>query len=254
LKSVFIASDMHLGAPDEVQSLIREKKLIEWLDSIQQQAIQIILLGDIFDFWFEYNHVIPKYHFRLLAKLSEIQDKYQNIIIFVGNHDLWMRDFFPKYLNIPVLHQEKKYEWFGKSYFVAHGDGLGPGDHGFKFMKKCFKNPFLHACFKWIHPDVGIGLANYFSRKSRKTHAISDEDDHGEKEFLFQFVKKYSQENPAIQYYVFGHRHQVKHQKINEAEMFVLGDWITKFSYLKIDENGPQILYFTQQLNQNDDA
>lgn len=246
-QAVYFASDLHLGVPNYEKSLEREKFFIRWLEEIRQDAAEIYLLGDIFDFWFEYKTVVPKGYFRLFSKLVEIQESGIPITVFVGNHDLWMRDYFPKYLKIPVLHQPIEKEFFGKKFFLAHGDGLGPGDHGFKIMKWGFKNPVLQWFFGWLHPNIGIGLANFFSRRSRKANYKHDEVDYGDKEFLHQFVKKHSAEHPEMNYYVFGHRHLPKDIKIGEARMINLGDWITHFTYLRVASDSVELKIYTEK-------
>ena len=171
-KKIYIAADLHLGVPSQKASIEREKKFIRWLNRIQNDAQEIIILGDLFDFWFEYKQVVPKGFVRILGKLAEMTDNGMKITLFAGNHDLWLKDYFPSELNIPVIHQPQTYSFFDKKFFIAHGDGLGPGDTGFKIMKKGFKNPFLQFCFRWLHPDIGVGIANYFSRSSRKVNSI----------------------------------------------------------------------------------
>ena len=145
-KKIYFASDQHLGAPTYEASLPREKKFVAWLDEVKKDAEAIFLLGDLFDFWFEYKTVVPKGFVRVLGKLAEIRDSGIPIYFFVGNHDLWMRDYFEKELNIPVYHQSKEFIINDNHFLIGHGDGLGPGDKGYKGMKKVFTNPV----FKWL--------------------------------------------------------------------------------------------------------
>ena len=242
--SIFIASDFHLGVPNAEASRLREKKIVAWLERIAPFAESILLLGDIFDFWFEYRHVVPKNYVRLLGTLARLRDSGIDVQIFSGNHDLWLRDYFPQELGVPVFHTPQQYTWFSRKYLVAHGDGLGPGDTGFKLMKKGFQNPLLQFLFRsLIHPDWGIGIANYFSQKSRKAHQIADSIDYGEKEMLYQYVQKKIQETYPIDCFVFGHRHFPKIVRFSEKySMVILGDWINHFSYLQIT-NESRILF-----------
>lgn len=189
-KKIYFLSDFHLGAPDYDSSLLREKRIVAFLENIRNDAAGIIIVGDIFDFWYEYRKVVPKGYVRLLGKLAELTDAGIPIEVFVGNHDMWMSGYFEKELNIPVHHHPKEYEWNGKRFYIAHGDGLGPEDHGYKFIKKIFRNRVCQWLFGQLHPSWGIGLANYFSRKSREKTGSSDERFLGEEnEWLIIYSK-----------------------------------------------------------------
>ena len=166
-KKIYFASDNHLGAPTPEASKEREAKFVRWLDTIKADAGAIFLLGDLFDFWFEYRTVVPKGFVRTLGKLAELRDSGIAIYFFVGNHDLWMDDYFEKELNIPVFHRPQEVESCGKRFLIGHGDGLGPGDKGYKRMKKVFTNPFCKWLFRWLHPDIGVRLAQYLSVKNK---------------------------------------------------------------------------------------
>ncbi|MEY2917032.1 MAG: hypothetical protein RIS73_746, partial [Bacteroidota bacterium] len=174
-KKIYFLSDFHLGAPNAQASLIREKKIIGFLDQIKKDAAQIFVVGDLFDFWYEYKKVVPKGYVRILGKLAEITDSGIPIHFFVGNHDMWMKDYFQTELNIPVYFEPIPFEFNGKKFLVGHGDGLGPGDHGYKFIKKIFRNKICQWMFGILPPQIGIGLANYFSRKSRAQTGNTDE-------------------------------------------------------------------------------
>ena len=173
-KKIYFASDQHLGAPTPEASLPREKKFVAWLDAIKEDAGTVFLLGDLFDFWFEYKTVVPKGFVRVLGKLAELKDAGIDIYFFVGNHDLWMRDYFQKELNIPVFHEPQEFDINGKLFLIGHGDGLGPGDYGYKRMKKVFTFPFFKWLFRWLHPDIGVKLGHYFSVKNK---LISGDED-----------------------------------------------------------------------------
>lgn len=166
-KKIYFLSDFHLGAPDAVSSLQREKKIVQFLETIKNDAEQIFIVGDMFDFWFEYSTVVPKGYVRLLGKLAELTDSGIRIHFFVGNHDMWMRDYFQTELNIPVYFEPKTFEFSGKKFYIGHGDGQGPGDAGYKFLKKIFRNRICQWLFGIIPPAIGMRLANYFSKKSR---------------------------------------------------------------------------------------
>lgn len=235
-KKVYFASDNHLGAPTSGESLPREKKFVAWLDGIKHDAAVIFLLGDLFDFWFEYKTVVPKGFTRTLGKLAELSDSGIPIHYFVGNHDLWMNGYFEKELNIPVYHKPRQYTFNNTSFFIGHGDGLGPGDKGYKRMKKLFTNPVAQWFFKWLHPDIGVKLAQYFSVKNK---LISGDDDikflGEDKEWLVQYAKR-KLEQQHYDYFVFGHRHLPMEIHLNGKSTYVnLGDWITHFTYAVFD-------------------
>ncbi len=241
-QKIYFLSDFHLGAPDHEQSLVREKKVVAFLDSIKDSAAMIFIVGDIFDFWYEYKQVVPKGYVRLLGKLAELTDRGISIHCFVGNHDMWMRGYFEKELNIPVYHHPKVFEWNGKRFYIGHGDGLGPGDHGYKFLKKVFRNPLCQWLFGLLHPSWGIGLANYFSRKSREKTGTSDQHFLGEEnEWLIIYAKEMLQKE-HFDFLVFGHRHYPIDFTINEKSRYInLGDWIRNFTYASFDGTDVQL-------------
>lgn len=231
-KKIYFASDNHLGAPTQEQSRPRERKFVAWLDDIKQDAAAIFLMGDLFDFWFEYKTVVPKGFTRTLGKLAEISDSGIPIYYFVGNHDLWMNGYFEAELNIPVYHQPKEFTFNNKIFLIGHGDGLGPGDKGYKRMKKVFTNPFSKWLFRWLHPDLGVKLAQYMSVKNKLISGDEDAKFLGdENEWLVQYCKK-KQEEKHRDYYVFGHRHLPLNIALNETSKYInLGDWISYYTY-----------------------
>lgn len=235
-KKVYFASDQHLGAPTPEASFPREQKFIKWLEEIRHDAGVIFLLGDLFDFWFEYKTVVPKGFVRVLGKLAEIRDSGIPIYFFVGNHDLWMGDYFEKELNIPVYHTTKEFEFNGKKFLIGHGDGLGPGDKGYKRMKKVFTHPFSKWLYRWLHPDIGVRLAQYLSVKNKLISGEADVTFLGEEnEWLVQYAKR-KLEQKSYDYFVFGHRHLPMEIALNEnATYYNLGDWIGYFTYGEFD-------------------
>lgn len=231
-KNIYFLSDFHLGAPNYESSLIREKKVVAFLTSIQATAQEIFIVGDMFDFWYEYKNVVPKGYTRLLGKLAQLSDAGIKIHFFVGNHDMWMNGYFEQELNIAVYRQPKILERFGKKIYIAHGDGLGPGDSGYKFLKKIFRNPICNWLFGAAHPSIGIGIANYFSKKSRQKTGSNDAVFLGEEnEWLIIYSKEMLQKK-HFDYFIFGHRHlPLKLQLNNNSHYINLGDWITNFTY-----------------------
>ena len=237
-KKIYFASDNHLGAPTPEASAPREKRFVQWLSEIQQDAAALFLLGDLFDFWFEYKTVVPKGFVRVLGKLAEMADAGIPIHFFVGNHDLWMLDYLEKEVGIKVHYQPKEFTFNDRLFFIGHGDGLGPEDKGYKRMKKIFTNPFFQWCFRWLHPDLGMRLGHYLSVKNK---LISGEEDAiflGEdKEWLAQYAKRKYNEK-ARDYFVFGHRHIPLDIAINDQARYInLGDWITHYTFAEFSEN-----------------
>lgn len=157
-KNIYFLSDFHLGAPNAQSSLEREKRICRFLDRIKNDASVIFIVGDMFDFWFEYSTVVPKGYVRLLGKLAELTDSGIAIHFFVGNHDMWMKNYFQQELNIPVYFEPKTFEFNCKTFYIAHGDGLGPGDKGYKFIKKFSETPFANGCLAFYHPILALGL------------------------------------------------------------------------------------------------
>jgi UDP-2,3-diacylglucosamine hydrolase len=242
---IYFLSDFHLGAPDYKSSLLREKKIVQFLDTIKTDAKEIFIVGDIFDFWYEYKKTVPKYFVRLLGKLAELSDSGIKISVFTGNHDMWMSGYFEQELNICVYHKPQAFTWNNKSFFIGHGDGLGPGDHGYKFIKKIFRNPLCQWLFGILHPDWGISLANYFSKKSRIKTGNADSIFLGEeKEWLIVYCKEILQKQ-HFDYFIFGHRHYPIDFALPKASRYInLGDWITNFTYASFDGNKMELHYY----------
>lgn len=231
-KKVYFSSDNHLGAPTMELSYPREKKFVAWLDEIKTDAAAIFLLGDLFDFWMEYKTVVPKGFTRTLGKLAEIADSGIPIFFFVGNHDLWMNGYFEDELGIPVFHKPQQFKINEKTFFIGHGDGLGPNDKGYKRMKKVFTNPFSKWLFRWLHPDLGVRLAQYLSVKNKLISGDEDAKFLGEEnEWLVQYAKRKLEKN-HYDYFIFGHRHLPLEIPLNESSTYInLGDWIGYYTY-----------------------
>ena len=237
-KKIYFASDNHLGAPTMEASRPREKKFVAWLDEIKKDAAAIFLLGDLFDFWFEYKTVIPKGFTRTLGKLAEISDAGIPIHYFVGNHDLWMNGYFEEELGIPVHHKPQEFtfkivnEPTLSTFFIGHGDGLGPGDKGYKRLKKVFTSPFFKWLFKWGHPDIGMRIAQYFSVKNKLISGDDDATFLGEENEWLAIYSKRKLKEKHRDFFVFGHRHLPIEIQLNEKSKYInLGDWIQYYTY-----------------------
>ncbi|WP_034260013.1 UDP-2,3-diacylglucosamine diphosphatase [Altibacter lentus] len=246
-KKIYFSSDNHLGAPTPAESLPREKKFVRWLDMVKDDAAAIFLLGDLFDFWFEYKTVVPKGFVRVLGKLAELSDQGIPIYFFVGNHDLWMRDYFEKELNIPTFREPKEFVINEKVFLIGHGDGKGPGDKGYKRMKKVFTNPVFNWLFRWFHPELGMRLAQYLSVKNKLISGDEDKKFLGEdEEWLAQYAKR-KLEAKHYDYFIFGHRHLPMEIRLSEKATYInLGDWISHYTYGEFDGNSLQLKEFTE--------
>lgn len=243
-KKIYFASDFHLGVPDYTSSLEREKKIVRWLDSVKHDAEEIYLLGDVFDFWFEYKRAVPRGYVRLLGKIAELTDAGIPVHWFTGNHDMWIFDYIPKELNVIMHRSPLKKEYNGKKFYIAHGDGLGPGDHGYKFIKKVFASKMCQWLFARIHPNLGIRIANYWSGKSRIATGNLEEKYLGDdKEFLVVYSKEILSKE-YFDYLIFGHRHLPLDVKLGSSRYINLGDWVKYFTYAVFDGNELQLLSY----------
>ncbi|WP_010255440.1 UDP-2,3-diacylglucosamine diphosphatase, partial [Myroides injenensis] len=243
-KSIYFASDQHFGAPTREKSLPREEIFLQWLREKEEDMGALFILGDLFDFWFEYKTVVPKGFVRILGKLAEIKDKGIPVYFFVGNHDLWMDDYFQKELGIPVFHEPKIFNINNTKFFIGHGDGLGPGDLGYKRMKKVFTNRFSKWLFRWLHPDIGVRLGSYLSVKNKLISGDEDVKFLGEESEWLVLYSKRKLETQHYDYFVFGHRHLPMIINLNEKSKYInLGDWINYFTYGKFDSKFHLIEY-----------
>ena len=246
-KKIYFASDFHLGAPDYERSLEREKKICAWMDEIRPDCEELFLVGDIFDFWFEYKQAIPKGFVRLQAKIASFTDAGIPVHLFTGNHDMWIFDYLPKELGV-LLHREPVERiFFGKQLLIGHGDGLGPGDLKYKFLKRFFASKLCQWLFARFHPNFGIGLANWSSRSSRAATGSGDEVFHGDdKEWLVIYCKEKIKEKP-YDLFIFGHRHLPLEIQIGEKAMYYnLGDWIKYYTYGVLSADGFELKKWTK--------
>ena len=242
---IYFASDFHLGIDVKYSSKEREKQIVEWLDLVKQDAEEIYLVGDLFDFWFEYKRVVPKGYVRLLGKLAELSDQGIKLYFFTGNHDMWMFTYLEEEMNIPIYRNPIRKEIKGKQFYIGHGDGLGPGDRSYKFLKRVFNNGLCQWLFARLHPNFGIALANYFSGTSRKKNT-SDESYLGpQKEWLVLFCEEEVQQQYA-DYFIFGHRHlPIDHALKNGKSRYLnIGDWMNHNSYAVFDGEDIQIQFY----------
>ncbi len=248
-KRVYFASDFHLGVDAKFTSKEREKQIVRWLEHISSDAEAIYLVGDLFDFWFEYKTVIPKGYSRLLGKLAELRDRGVPIYFFTGNHDMWMFRYFEEEMGIPIYRQPITRKIGGKTFFIGHGDGLGPGDHGYKFLKKIFANPICQWLFARLHPNFGMGMANFWSGKSRALYPEPPKFLGEDKEWLLSFSNDQLDKQPEVDFFIFGHRHlPIDYILKNKSSRYInLGEWLTFNSYAVFDGQELQLQFFENE-------
>lgn len=240
-------SDAHLGFPNHAESLKREKKLVSFLKETASDATEIFLLGDIFDFWFEYRHVVPRNFTRLLGTLGELSDKGIKVHFFTGNHDLWTFGYLEQECGV-ILHRDRLIaEFNGKRFFMAHGDGMGPGDKGYKRLKMIFTSRTLQWMFARFHPNFAFWIGRRWSYNSRMKEKPEDFSFKGEEqERLLQYAIRKNESDP-YDCFVFGHRHVPYHKIIgNNTHFVMLGDWLHHFTYAVFDGNEIQLKHYGQ--------
>jgi UDP-2,3-diacylglucosamine hydrolase len=244
---IYFASDFHLGAVTYTASRERENYLVRWLDSIKHDAAELFLVGDIFDFWFEYRSVVPKGYVRFLGKLAELSDAGIKLYFFRGNHDMWMFDYFEQELNATLISNEMVLERQGKKLYLHHGDGLGPGDAKYKMLKKLFRSRFLQWMLARVHPNFTFWLASGWSQHSRVSNAAPKERKLFENEWLVTFARE-TQQHTHYDYMIFGHRHiPLVIQLGPESEYVNLGEWIHYRSYAVMENGKVDLRYFEQE-------
>lgn len=244
-QKVYFASDFHLGIPNKEESLARERKIIRWLDTIKADAAHIFLVGDIFDFWYEYRKVIPKGFIRFQGKIAELVDEGIPITFFSGNHDIWMFDYFTEELGIPVFRRTQEVVINDLKLQVGHGDGLGPGDHTYKFLQKVFESKLLQWMFSRVHPNLALWIGHTWSQARKKKLSFKAHPFVAkEKEYIWHYCRE-AETKAHHDYYVFGHRHIPMDLEVTENSRYVnLGEWLWSFTYGKCDGNKLELLAF----------
>lgn len=242
---IYFASDFHLGLDARLSSRDREKLLVRWLEMISKDAKEVFLVGDLFDFWFEYRSVVPKGFTRFFGQLARMKDKGIQIHVFTGNHDMWMFDYFEEELDIPVYKKPIYREWNGKKFFIGHGDGLGPGDYGYKIIKKIFAHPLSQWLFSLIHPTIGTAVAQFWSKKSRDNNREARHFLGPKEEWLVRYSEK-KIEDENIDFFIFGHRHLTIDflLKNKESRYINLGEWLQAQSYAVFDGRQLEVRFY----------
>jgi UDP-2,3-diacylglucosamine hydrolase len=245
LKKIYFASDFHLGVPTRELSLKREKLICQWLEMIRHDAGEIFLVGDLFDFWYEHKYTVPKGSVRLLGKIAELTDSGIPVHFFVGNHDLWMKDYFTEELNVTVHHKPVTRTFNGKEFFVGHGDGLGPGDNWYKILRTIFASKICQWLFSRLHPNFSFYIARRSSRRSSIKTGDKDAEFLGkENEWLYQFCRDYLKSH-KVDYFIFGHRHLPLDMDVEGKARYInLGEWINYNTYAVFDGETVQLKEF----------
>ncbi|MBO5687263.1 MAG: UDP-2,3-diacylglucosamine diphosphatase [Alistipes sp.] len=235
----YFTSDVHLGAGDETFSRRTEQRFVKWLDKVAEDADAIFLVGDIFDFWFEYGRVIPKGFVRVLGKLAELTDRGISIYFFIGNHDMWCRDYLEKECGVKTFFEPQHMTLAGKELFIAHGDNMNVGNQPMlRLMNTCFRSRILRKLFSWcVHPDLALKFGQWWSGKSRKSH-LKDHITPSSLEFLIDYARDYKRQNSATDYVVFGHMHYPYDHAEEHLRVLFLSNWDAEVKYAAMDREG----------------
>lgn len=249
-KNIYFASDFHLGSPNHAESRIREDRIVRWLTSIEDKCSELFLMGDIFDFWFEYRKVVPKGYIRLQGKLANMSDAGIKIYFFKGNHDMWVEDYFTKEMGIQIVSDELVINRGGKSFYLHHGDGLGPGDANYRILRKVFRNPVCRWLFSILPPVIGLGIATGWSKESRVVNTRVEEVFLGEdKEWLAVYSREVL-EKQHYDYFIYGHRHLPMIIELgNNSQYYNIGEWFEFNSYAVFDGEQLRLEYFEKKDN-----
>ena len=243
-KKLYFASDFHLGTPNLAKSREREFKIIRWLESIKADASAIFLLGDIFDFWYEYKKVIPKGFSRFQGKIAELTDIGIPVIIFSGNHDMWMNDYLSEELGVIIYHETASLSTGKTQLLIGHGDGLGPGDNKYKIMRKVFKSRIARWAFSRLHPNFSLQLGHSWSKSSRINNSDFEGESFNEKEYLYQYCQQIEKEQ-HFDYYIFGHRHLHLDMKVSPTSRYInLGEWVNHARYASLANGKLELIDF----------
>jgi len=235
-KKIYFISDLHFGVPGKEDSKTRERRVVQWLQEISKDAEELHLVGDIFDYWFEYKQAVPRGFVRFLGALARVADAGIKVYWYYGNHDMWIFDYIPSEIGVEMVPNSIEKQYNNKKFFIAHGDGLGPGDNGYKFIKKIFRNKVCQWLFARLHPNFGMGVMRFFSKQSRYAEPEAEKsykgDDH---EWLYQYSKDVL-DKKSYDFLIFGHRHLPLDKKVKGESRYInLGDWLFHYTYGEFD-------------------
>lgn len=235
---IYFISDAHLGCKAVKWNRNRERRLVRFLDDIKDHATALYMLGDMFDYWFEYKSVVPKGHVRFLGKIAELTDRGVEVHFFIGNHDIWCRDYLTRECGVIMHYEPCTMEIQGKVFYLAHGDGLGDEDRKFGFLRGMFHNRFLQWAFHWLHPDWTVPFGLRWAQHNKERH-----DQMGppvyqgeEREPLVIYSKSYLRDHPDVNFFVYGHRHiELDLMLTRDTRLLILGNWVESFTYACFD-------------------
>jgi len=235
MSSHFFFSDAHLGTKARHDDRQRQTMVLDFLDYVRQHGAGLYIVGDLFDFWFEYRHVIPSSNFPVLAKLYELSQSGIPIDYLAGNHDLWLGKFLQNELGVRIHHEGILRTIHGLKCFIIHGDGVAARDGGYRFMKRVFKNPMNIFLFRWLHPDLGVKLAKSLSHTSRQ---VKDNPYSWEADYRAYAEARFAEGFDTV---IMGHTHKPLSEKIGRHRFINLGDWMDHFTYCEFDHDGPTL-------------
>lgn len=245
---IYFASDLHLGMQPARESRRRELLFVKWLEEISADASELWLLGDVFDYWFEYRKVVPRGFTRFLGKLATVSDLGVKIHLIPGNHDIWIFDYLPDEIGMEVHVDPVIRSWNNHVFLLGHGDGLHKGDYIYRMLQGIFKNRIMQWLYARIHPNGSMAFAHWWSKRSRIKHGAFGAFLGEEQEHQLQYARKKLRENPEIEYFVFGHRHIPFDIRISEQNRAIcLGDWIGNFTYGVFDGEKFELKKFLEE-------
>jgi len=247
-KRIYFASDLHLGMHPLEESREREQHFVRWLEIIRKDARELWLLGDVFDYWFEYSKVVPRGFIRVLGKLAILSDEGIKIHLFTGNHDIWVFDYLPSEIGLEVHRKPLLRQWNSHLFLLGHGDGLSGKDGGYKLLQWVFKNRVIQWFYARLHPNTATAFAQWWSKRSRIKKGLFIPFMGRDQEHQVQFAEKKLEENPEIDYFIFGHRHIPYDIRVGEkSRVICLGDWIENFTYAVYDSQTLELKKFLDQ-------
>lgn len=236
-KKYLFISDIHLGLSDKETENKKERSLVRFLEFAKTNCDELFIVGDLFDYWFEYKRVYQKGFFRTLTALQDVKEAGIPVHYFIGNHDFLHRDFFEKEIGAKLYHDPISVSLLNKKFFIGHGDGLIKNDTGYKILKMILRNKFTQKAYSWIHPDIGVSLA---SRTSKSSRDYTTKKDFGEEDGLLEVAKEKIDE--GYDYVIFGHLHKKSFTKYNNGYYINLGSWLDQPFYGMFDETGFEVI------------